>query len=101
MAEFAIGVRYTKPELERAVEEADQRGFKRGDKAGYDRGYSEGEDFGYDSGYSAGSNAGYSRGENAGCNSVFDLIGETLIAIRYPWYKLNVYGYRYDRADVC
>ena len=92
-AEFAIGVRFTQEELDDAKTKAEKRGYDRGDQAGFDRGY--------DSGYSYGQTSGYSSGKRDGCNSVFDEIGESLIAIRYPWYKSSVYGYYYRRSSVC
>lgn len=96
-AEFAIGVRFTQVEMDDAKGKAEARGYGRGDKVGYDRGIK----IGYDRGYLNGESTGYSSGKRDGCNSVFDEIGESLIAIRYPWYKASVYGYRYQRSSVC
>ena len=92
-AEFVIGVRFTQEELDDAKTKAEKLGYDRGDQAGFDRGY--------DDGYSDGQTIGYSSGKRDGCNSVFDKIGENLIAIRYPWYDSSVYGYYYPRSSVC
>lgn len=96
-AEFAIGVRFTQVEMDDAKGKAEARGYGRGDKVGYDRGIK----IGYDRGYLNGKSTGYSSGKRDGCNSVFDEIGESLIAIRYPWYDSSVYGYYYRRSSVC
>jgi len=101
VAEFAIGVRFTQEELDDAKTKAEKRGYDRGDKAGYDRGYDVGSSDGYDSGYSYGQTTGYSSGKRDGCNNVFDEIGEYLIAIRYPFNKLSVYGYYWPRSTIC
>lgn len=101
VAEFAIGVRFTQEELDDAKTKAEKRGYDRGDKAGYDRGYDVGSSDGYDSGYSYGQTTGYSSGKRDGCNSVFDKIGENLIAIRYPWYDRDVYGFYWPRSSIC
>lgn len=109
VAEFAIGVRFTREELDDAKSKAEKRGYDLGDKTGYDRGekagYNRGDkagyDRGYDSGYSYGQTTGYSSGKRDGCNSVFNKIGENLIAIRYPWYKSSVYGYYWPRSSIC
>lgn len=93
VAEFAIGVRYTQQELDDAEATAEKRGFDRGDKAGYDRGYDVGSSDGY--------SIGYSTGQNDGCNNVFDEVGDYLIAIRYPFNKLSVYGYYWARSSIC
>jgi len=101
VAKFAIGVRFTQEELDDAKTKAEKRGYDRGDKAGYDRGYDTGSSDGYDSGYSYGQTTGYSSGKRDGCNDVFDEIGEYLIAIRYPFNKLSVYGYYWPRSSIC
>lgn len=101
IAEFAIGVRFTQDELNAATEKAQRRGYNQGDEVGFDRGYKAGSAAGYKNGYSMGQSNGYSSGKRDGCNSVFDEIGENLIAIRYPWYTRNVYGYRYSRSSIC
>lgn len=98
-AEFAIGVRYTQKELDSAESAADRKGYSRGDKDGYDRGYEKGSTDGYVSGYSSGETVGYRNGKDDGCSEVFDEIGDNLIAIRYPFNKLSVYGYYYNRYD--
>lgn len=74
-------------------------------KAGYEKGFVEGERVGLSEGKSKGLQEGESKGlqegfEN-GCNSVFDKIGESLIAIRYPWYDSSIYGFYWGRASVC
>lgn len=98
-AEFAIGVRFTQEELDDAKTKAEKRGYDRGDQAGFDRGDQAGFDRGYDSGYSYGQTIGYSSGKSDGCNSVFDEIGESLIAI-IPG-TTRYYGYYYPRSSVC
>ena len=97
LTEFAIGARYTQVELDSEKRDSE----KQGDEAGYKRGYSTGRSDGYDTGYDSGQKAGYSAGLIRGCNNVFDEIGENLIAIRYPWYKINVYGYYWNRSSIC
>ena len=101
LTEFAIGARYTQSELDVEKRDSEKRGYERGDEAGYERGYSAGQSDGYDTGYDSGQKAGYSAGLIRGCNNVFDEIGENLIAIRYPWYKINVYGYYWNRNTLC
>lgn len=63
----------------------------------YDAGYEQGNS----NGYSSGIDAGYSDGYKKGCNYVFDKIGLDLIAIAYPWYDRDIYGYRWNKYDVC
>jgi len=63
----------------------------------HDIGYEEGNT----NGYSNGKEAGYDDGYKKGCNYVFDKIGLDLIAIAYPWYDSSVYGYRWNKYDVC
>jgi flagellar biosynthesis/type III secretory pathway protein FliH len=101
LTEFAIGARYTQSELDVEKRDSEKRGYERGDEAGYERGYSAGQSDGYDTGYDSGQKAGYSAGLIRGCNNVFDEIGENLIAIRYPWYKISVYGYYWNRSSIC
>jgi hypothetical protein len=100
-AEFAIGIRYAQRELDSAEAAADRKGYSRGDKAGYDRGYEAGSTACYLSGYSSGETVGYRNGKDDGCSEVFNEIGDNLIAIRYPFNKLSVFGCYYNRDYFC
>lgn len=88
-----IGNRYTEKRLKNEKAQSYEFGFSAGSDEGYSTGFSAGKDEGYSTGFSA--------GEIEGCNSVFDKIGNDLIAIRFPWYDTDVYGYRYSQSDFC
>jgi hypothetical protein len=63
----------------------------------YETGYQEGNL----NGFTNGKESGYSDGYKDGCNFVFNKIGPDLIAIRSPWFTSNVYGYRWNKYEVC
>ncbi len=74
---------------------------KSAEKNGYELGFSDGLSKGKTAGLDEGKTAGISEGFKSGCNSVFDKIGEYLIAIRYPWYDSSIYGYYWGRSSIC
>ena len=67
----------------------------------YDTGYQEGNLNGFTSGKESGYSDGLREGYKKGCNFVFDKIGLDLIAIRSPWYESSVYGFRWNKYEVC
>ena len=63
----------------------------------YETGYQEGNM----NGYSNGNEYGYDQGYKDGCYFVFSKIGMNLIAIASPFYESDVYGYYWNRSEVC
>jgi hypothetical protein len=78
LTEFITGQRFSYQELKDATEEARQSGYEDGKADGFSQGFTSGQD--------------------SGECSIFDEIGDNLIAIRWPFYKLNVYGNYYTRS---
>lgn len=74
---------------------------KSAEKNGYELGFSDGLSKGKAAGLNEGKTTGIREGFKNGCNSVFDKIGEYLIAIRYPWYDSSIYGYYWGRSSIC
>ena len=63
----------------------------------YETGYQEGNM----NGYSNGNEYGYDQGYKDGCYFVFSKIGMNLIAISSPFYESDIYGYYWNRSEVC
>jgi len=63
----------------------------------YETGYQEGNM----NGYSNGNEYGYDQGYKDGCYFVFSKVGMNLIAIASPFYESDVYGYYWNRSEVC
>ena len=74
---------------------------KSAEKNGYRLGFSDGLSKGRTTGLNEGKTTGIQEGFKNGCNSVFDKIGEYLIAIRYPWYDSSIYGFYFGRSSIC
>jgi hypothetical protein len=74
---------------------------KSAEKDGYELGLSDGLRKGKAAGLNEGKTTGIREGFKNGCNSVFDKIGESLIAIQYPWYDSSIYGFYWRRDQVC
>ncbi len=70
-------------------------------ESGFEDGTRQGKEAGFADGFQSGKESGYRDGYLEGCYFVFDKIGPDLIAIEYPWYDSNVYGYRWNKFDVC
>ena len=91
--ESVVGKRFTESESLELQKSAE--------KNGYSLGFSDGLSKGKTAGLNEGKTIGIQEGFKNGCNSVFDKIGEYLIAIRYPWYDSSIYGFYFGRSSIC
>ena len=91
--EGVVGKRFTENESLKLQKSAEENG--------YELGFTDGLRKGKAAGLNEGKTTGIREGFKNGCNSVFDKIGEYLIAIRYPWYDSSIYGYYWGRSSIC
>lgn len=99
--EGIFGERLTKKESEKLQNIANEEGYRTGLAEGFEKGEAAGIARGKDVGFGEGKATGLREGFEDGCNSVFDRIGEHLIAIRYPWYDSSIYGFYWGRSAIC
>ena len=91
--ESVVGKRFTENKSLKLQKSAEENG--------YELGFADGLRKGKAAGLNEGKTTGIREGFKNGCNSVFDKIGEYLIAIRYPWYDSSIYGYYWGRSSIC
>lgn len=96
-----VGKRLTENESLELQKSAEKNGYELGFSDGLSKGKTAGLNEGKTAGLNEGKTTGIREGFKNGCNSVFDKIGEYLIAIRYPWYDSSIYGFYYGRSSIC